>query len=152
MFDFQRMYHTGMIVSDVHAAVEKMSADLNLEFAVIKTFDPLPFWTPERGSHEVVVSATYSRQGPQHLELVQGTGDFYNPGAHPDSRHIGVWVDDLPAEAQCLIEAGWQVLAAGASPEEGYGILAYLKPPEGGLVVELVSTDLQPVFADWLTE
>lgn len=152
MFDFQRMYHTGMTVRDIDAAVASMSAALNLEFAVIKTFDPLPFWTPEKGSHEVVVSATYSKQGPQHLELVQGTGAFYNPDAHPDSRHIGVWVDDLPAEAARLTDAGWQVSAAGASPEEGYGVLAYLQPPGGGIMVELVSTDLMPVFADWLAE
>ena len=152
MFDFQRMYHTGMIVSDIHAAIERMSTDLNLDFAPVKTFDPLPFWTPDTGLREIVVHATYSRQGPQHLELVQGEGAFYDPQRSPDGRHIGVWVDDLPTEAKRLTDAGWQVLGAGDTPENGYGILAYMAPPAGGIVVELVSTVLVPVFEEWIKE
>ena len=44
-----------------------------------------------------------------------------------------------------------RVLAAGASPEAGYGLICYLTPPSGGLVIELVSTDLKPVISEWLT-
>lgn len=151
MFDFQNIYHTGMPVTDIHAAVAQLSDDLNMEFAPIRTFDPLPFWTPEKGLHEVKVSATYSRGGPQLLELVQGPkGSFYDPELAPDCRHIGVWVPDLPAEVARLEDKGWTVVAAGDSPENGYGILAYLTAPMGGLVVELVTEDLKPVIAEWL--
>jgi len=153
MFDFQRMYHTGIIVEDIEAAARKLSVDMNLQFAPVRAFDPLPFWTPQQGLQEIVVQATYSRQGPQHLELVQGPkGGFYDPALSPDSRHIGVWVDDLPAEADKLLAKGWRVLAANAAPCDGYGILAYLMPPIEGIVVELVSTELQPVFNEWLEE
>ena len=85
-----------------------------------------------------------------HLELCQGTGRFYDPEAQPDARHIGVWVDDLPAEAEQLLRQDWQVLAAGAAPEEGYGAICYMQPGMGGLVIELVSTDLKPFIEDWL--
>ena len=109
MFDLQRMFHVGIAVADLSEAMQRMGADLHLEWSPVRRFDPLPFWTPERGCHEVSVSAVYSRQGPQHLELVQSTGAFYAPGAQPDNRHIGVWVDDLPAEAHRLLRSGWCV-------------------------------------------
>ncbi len=151
MFDLKRMFHVGLSVADIQSAREKMGADLNLEWSVIGTFDPLPFWTPEAGNHEVSVLACYSKPGPQHLELVQGTGAFYDPNALPDSRHIGVWVDDLPMEAEKLLSAGWRVLAAGAAPDDGFGTISYMAPPIPGLVVELVSTELESAIAEWLS-
>jgi hypothetical protein len=150
MFDLQRIYHTGMAVADIAAAQASIGQALHLEWAPVRSFDPLPFWTPEDGPHEVIVHATYSRQGPHHLELVQGTGAFYDPDRAPDSRHIGVWVDDLPAEAGRLLSLGWQTVAAGAAPDDGFGLIAYLRPPIPGLLVELVSVDLKPVIDEWI--
>ncbi len=151
MFDLQKIYHTGLSVPDIEAAKKLYGESMGLEWAPVRTFDPLPFWTPERGNHELVVSATYSRVGPHHFELVQGpVGSYYDPQLSPDKRHIGVWVDDLPAEAARLIGLGWRVIGAAAAPEEGYGILAYLEPPMGGFVVELVATALKPAIDEWL--
>ena len=112
--------------------------------------DPPPFWTPEAGEHEIVLKACYSRPGPHHLELVESASPFYAPAAQPDSRHIGVWVDDLPVECERLLSSGWRVLASGASPENGFGTLSYLLPPSGGWLVELVSAELMPVIDAWL--
>lgn len=152
MIDLQRFHHTGMAVTDIDAAMELFGPALGLTWAPVRHFDPLPFWTPEAGSHEVDVKATYSLGGPQHLELVQGSSPFYDPQRAPDARHIGVWVDDLTAEATRLVGEGWTVIAAGASPEEGYGMIAYVTPPVPGLLVELISVDLKPVIDDWLGE
>ena len=69
----------------------------------------------------------------------------------PDSRHVGFWTEDLAGYASTLRAQDWQVVAAGASPEAGYGLICYLTPPSGGLVIELVSTDLKPVISEWLT-
>lgn len=150
MIDLTRSFHIGMIVEDLAAAQREMGASLNLDWSPVRVFDPFPFWTPQAGSHEVIVRACYSRQGPQHLELCQGSGDFYNPRTVPDGRHIGVWVDDLPGEVERLRGHGWQVIAAGASPEDGYGAITYMQPLIGGLVIELVSTDLQSFIQEWL--
>ncbi len=150
MFDLQRVYHTGMAVADIASAQASYGAALGLSWSPVRSFEPLPFWTPEDGAHEVFVQATYSRQGPHHLELVQGTGAFYDPDRAPDSRHIGVWVDDLPAEAERLLGLGWKTVAAGTSPSDGFGLIAYLRPPVPGLLVELVSVDLKPVIDEWI--
>ncbi|AUW59588.1 hypothetical protein C1T17_17390 [Sphingobium sp. SCG-1] len=152
MIDLQRIHHTGVAVADIEQAQIHFGKALGLKWAPVRRFDPLPFWTPEQGTHEVHVKATYSLGGPNHLELVQGTGPFYDPGRLPDARHIGVWVDDLAAEAQHLLDQGWQVVASGAAPEKGFGLIAYMALPTPGLLVELISADLKPVIDDWLGE
>lgn len=150
MFDLQRIFHTGMVVADLAAAQASIGTAMNLDWSPVRNFDPLPFWTPAEGVHEVSVIACYSRPGPHHFELVQGTGAFYDTASAGDSRHIGVWVDDLRAEAERLIGLGWQPVAAGAAPEDGFGLIAYLRPPLPGLLVELVSTDLKPTIDEWV--
>lgn len=149
MIDLQRIHHIGMIVADVPAAQASMGAALGLEWAPVRTFDPLPFWTPERGSHDTVVRATYSRGDMHRLELVQGDGAFFDPGRRPDARHIGVWTSDLTAEAERLCALGWRVEGAGASPAEDYGVIVYLTPPGGGLMIELISTLLEEDLRAW---
>ena len=149
MVDLQRFHHIGMAVADIETAQAQFAESLNLRFAPVRTFSPFPFWTPENGAHTVDVSATYSIEGPVRLELVQGTGPFYDPDGPPESRHIGVWVDDVTAEATALAAQGWTTVASGASPEEGWGIIAYMKPPVPGLLIELISTALKPAIDEW---
>ena len=139
-------FHIGMAVEDIDQCCKQIGEDLNLDWLPIKSFDPLPFWTPEEGLREISVKATYSRQGPQRIEIVQGTSIFYDPNRLPDSRHVGIWVDDLKEEATRLIDKGWIVLAAGDEPSAGYGTIAYLSPPFPGLMVELVSKQLEPMM------
>ena len=145
-------FHIGMAVEDIDQCCKQIGEDLNLDWLPIKSFDPLPFWTPEEGLREISVKATYSRQGPQRIEIVQGTSIFYDPNRLPDSRHVGIWVDDLIEEATRLIDKGWIVLAAGDEPSAGYGTIAYLSPPFPGLMVELVSRQLEPMMSEWFTE
>ena len=145
-------FHIGMAAEDIDQCCKQIGEDLNLDWLPIKSFDPLPFWTPEEGLREISVKATYSRQGPQRIEIVQGTSIFYDPNRLPDSRHVGIWVDDLIDEATRLIDNGWIVLAAGDEPSAGYGTIAYLSPPFPGLMVELVSKQLEPMMNEWFSE
>lgn len=96
------------------------------------------------------VRATYSVGSPVAMEIVQGTGGFHDPARAPDARHIGLWVDDLRGEADALVAQGWTVRAANAAPQDGYGVIAYLEAPMGGLLIELVSMDLKPAIDEWM--
>lgn len=151
MFDMQRIFHTGIVVHDLQTAMSELGASMNLQWTQVRRFDPLPFWTPEKGLHDITVEAVYSKQGPHHLEICVGPkGSFYDPDVFPDGRHIGVWVDDLAAEMEKLLGLGWKICGAGGTPEQGYGVLAYVSPPTAGFVVELVSAALKPAIDDWL--
>lgn len=150
MIDLQQLHHVGMPVVDIEAAQVEIGTAFGLTWAPVRLFDPLPFWTGSEGTHEVTVRATYSKEGPQRIELVQGTGAFFDPLRAPDARHIGLWTDDLAAEAERLIGQGWRIEGANLSPKLGYGVIAYLAPPGGGLLVELISTALRPDIEAWI--
>ena len=73
---------------------------------------------------------------------------MWDGAVHPGVHHLGVWVDDVGAETQRAVDAGWAVAAAGRSPDEGYGSYSYVVPPSGP-IVELVDAALLPRFERW---
>lgn len=149
MFDFQRIFHTGLLVRDLRAAMDHYGQTLNLTWAKPFTFEALPLWTPRTGLTQLRLEVTYSVEGPHHLEIQVGPkGSHYDPELH-SGFHVGCWVDEVPAEVAAMQRQGWSVVAAGAAPEDGWGSFVYLDPPGGGLTVELVSIELLPRFERW---
>ena len=148
MFDYGRLFHVGVRVPDIHAAMAEMGAALNVTWAALQEREQ-PIWTPDRGLQIVPLKFTYSCEGDQHVELLQGTPDtFWDGRQMPGAHHVGVWVDDVAAETQALIDAGWTLVGAGKRPEDGYGTYTYLAPPSG-LIVELVWSAARPMFERW---
>lgn len=149
MFDYSRAFHTGVLTPDLDEAIDFYSKTLGLTFAEPYEFDALPIWTPEAGLHHVRNRFTYSIDGPMHLELQRGDpSSFYDP-ALSRGDHVGFWVDDIPSSVADLTANGWEVIAAGAAPEDGWGVFTYLRPIAGGMAIEIVSEELKPVFARW---
>ncbi|HSS08950.1 MAG TPA: VOC family protein [Acidimicrobiales bacterium] len=148
MIDYRRLFHTGLRVTELEAAMAELGPALGLTWAEPRQGEQR-FWTPDRGQQTAGLRFTYSVQGPQHIELLEGAaGSLWAGEEGPGVHHIGVWVDDLPAEARSLIAAGWDMVAAQASPNEGFGLYAYLAPPSG-LLVELVDAAIEPHFQAW---
>ena len=81
-------YHVTMVVDDVKAAMADMTRLFGLQ------------WAPLQGDGLF----TYSLQGPPYLELLKRRDDtlFDTAGLH----HIGLWVDDVNAEAARLEAEG----------------------------------------------
>lgn len=149
MINYQDIYHNGLLVPDMEAAMQQFGDALNLTWAPLHRFENMPFWTPDRGVHKLDLAVTYSCEGPQHIELLCGSaGTFYDP-ALSSGAHSGVWVDDVAASAHAMQAQGW-VLAGGGAPEaEGFGGFVYLTPPTGGPMIELVSPAIKPAFEKW---
>ena len=57
-------------------------------------------------------------------------------------------VDDVAAETQACLDAGWTLAAAGAAPDDGFGVFTYVVPPSG-YIVELVWSAVLPRFEAW---
>jgi hypothetical protein len=149
MIDYQRIFHLGVRVPSLDRAMDELGESLGVTWAKARDIADQPLWTPDEGLREVHLRFTYSAEGPQHLELLEGEpgtpwyGDD-SPGAH----HVGVWVDDLVGETERLVALGWTVTAAHQPPGDGYGVFAYLQPPSG-LIVELVDQVIAPHFEQW---
>jgi hypothetical protein len=106
-------------------------------------------WLPEVGATTIDLRFTYSAEGPQHIELLQGApGSIWDGNDLPGVHHMGVWVDDIKAETDRLLAAGWTLEIAQTSPEEGYGASTYARSPEGFLL-EPVWSGLRPMFERW---
>ncbi len=149
MFDYQQLFHIGMLVPDVDAAMDEIGGSLGLTWARVQHTAQRSVWTPAGGLAHVALTFVYSCEGPQHIELLHGSpGSVWDPATHRGAHHVGVWSDDIPADVALFESAGWHVAAAALGPEDGYGGFAYVAPPSG-LIVELVASAAKPRFATW---
>ena len=150
MIDYQRTYHTGIRVPDLDAAMAELGPALGVTWAIPNAVDGQPAWTPERGLQHLPLRFTYSCEGPQHIELLEGPPDSVWDGRqHPGVHHVGVWSDDVAGETQAMVAAGWTVRLAQTSPDDGYGAYTYVQPPGSKMLVELVTAAARPRFEQW---
>lgn len=149
MIDYQRIFHTGIRVPDLDAAMSELGPALNVTWAEAREVGAMPVWTPEAGLRKVPLRYVYSCEGPQHVELLESApGSPWYGGDQPGVHHVGLWVDDVKAEVDDCLSRGWTVALAGTGPDDGYGNFAYVQPPNG-MLVEVVNDDLIPMFDDW---
>lgn len=146
--DFTRAYHIGVRVPDIQIAMSEMGADLGITWCSLQEREQ-DVWTPSTGAIKVPLRFTYSAEGPQHLELLEGaSGSIWDGRINPGIHHTGVWVDDVAGETRALLAKGWTLAAAGRAPEDGFGAFTYVVPPSG-LIVELVWSAIEPMFQRW---
>jgi catechol 2,3-dioxygenase-like lactoylglutathione lyase family enzyme len=149
MIDYQRLYHTGIRVPDLDAAMAEMGEALGVTWASVMDVPEQQVWTPQDGPGTVPLRFVYSCEGPQHIELLQGApGSIWDGTDQPGVHHVGLWVDDVAAETQRGVDMGWSVAAAHAAPDDGYGVFTYVQP-RSGPIVELVWSAVQPRFEQW---
>ena len=93
---------------------------------------------------------TYSAEGPQHVELLEGApGSIWDGREQPGMHHVGLWSDDVRARHRgTSSHADGRCASAQRPPEEGYGAFTYVQPPSG-LIVEFVTTAVRPMFERW---
>lgn len=143
-----RRFHVGVRVRDLGAAMDGLAQGLGLSWATVVERRQR-VWTPSGGATSVPLCFTYSSEGPQHVELLQGAlGSLWDGADLPGLHHAGVWSDDVAADTGALVAAGWTVEGAERSPEEGYGVMSYVRSA-AGLLVELVSRRVEPAFERW---
>lgn len=150
MIDFQRLFHIGLVVENLEDAMATLGQAFHVSWATPYRFEDIPVWTPTDGLNQIELFVTYSKEGPQHVELIEGRAEgIYKTLPLPGVHHSGIWVEDMAAEITNLKAHGWAVVTAGDSPENGYGTFAYLANPQGAMLLELVSTTLMPTFENW---
>lgn len=148
-FDLQSsLFHVGVRVPDIEESMAELSAGLGNTWAGLVEREQ-SLWTPAGGSMTVTLRFTYSCAGPQHIELLQGPpGSPWYGADLPGVHHVGIWSDDVAAETERLVAAGWTLELAGRSPEEGYGAMTYVRSPSGFLL-EPVKSSARPRMERW---
>ena len=153
MLDPRQIYHTGIAVRDLDEAKAFYSAAFGYSFAPVHLYEPLRLWQPSKGWTEEWLRVTYSREGPHHLELVEGRkGGFWDPELASNIQHIGMWTDDIAGDVSQLASEGWEYQGSKGAPNEGYGDFAYLSHAKSHALIELVSTNAKARITAWFTE
>lgn len=146
--DYVRSYHQGIRVPDLDVAMAELGSALGVTWCEPQQRQQA-VWLPGTGATTIPLRFTYSAQGPQHLELLEGApGSIWDGREQPGLHHVGLWSDDVAGETQALVDRGWTLLMAQQSPENGYGAFTYVQPPSG-LIVELVWSAVKPMFDRW---
>lgn len=147
MIDYRRLYHTCMLVPDLEAAMQAIGAPTGILWSEPWTYENLRYWTPQGFVVTPRIRVTYSKLGPQHVELIEpAAGGYFELARERCMHHVGIWSSDVGAETKALVDEGWTVRAAAVSPQEGYGRVSFVEPPGGGLLLELVTTGLEPLM------
>ena len=150
-FDYSRLYHQGIRVPDMAAAMAELGPALGVTFCP-PIVAQQSAWLPGIGPTTIALEFTYSMEGPQHVELLCGApGSIWDGRDAPGLHHVGAWSDDVGAQTKQLIEEGHTLEIAQVAPEDGYGTFTYLRPPNSRFLLELVSSALLPRFERWWT-
>ena len=149
MIDYQSVFHVGVRVRDIDEAMAELGGSMGVTWAERRENPAQTLWTPQLGLQQLHLKYTYSAEGPQHIELLEGpAGSFWDGRDQPGAHHLGIWVDDVAAETSRLIAAGWTLELAQRPPEKGFGAFSYVRSPDG-VLIEPVLAAMQPMFERW---
>lgn len=143
------IFHHGVIVDDLEAAMAHFSATMDCTWTPVRTFDPMPVWNAAGEQLDAKLRVVYSHQGPLRLELIESVpGSAYDAMRAIGRSHLGVWVDSVAESAAAMLANGWELVLGGAPADQGHGAIAYLSKP-GSPVIELVARAIMPMMEDW---
>jgi hypothetical protein len=141
------LYHLGLTVPDLRAAMEQYSAAFGFGWASVResALDVMVDGEPRRPE----IAVTYSVQGPPYLELIQERSGSVWGADGLALTHVGFWAQDVLAGMRALESSG---LAARVHDAGGDGRpLRYsYHPSGGGLWIELVHTSFQADLDSWI--
>jgi catechol 2,3-dioxygenase-like lactoylglutathione lyase family enzyme len=149
MFDYQGIYHVGVLVTDLEAAMADLGASLGVTWTNVEDRQMPVHYQGE--DLTVGLRFCYSKEGPQHIELLQGEAGSYWDGTGRDGlHHTGIWTDNVTADTEALIAAGGTLEISRGRPDgaKGFGTFTYVRTVTG-LLVELVDSAAKPRFESW---
>jgi hypothetical protein len=100
-------FHIGIATHDLRSSMRELADALGVTWTapttgpeVLHTIDGRPQPRP---------TSCLSRQGPVHIDLVQGEPGTIWEAASPRLHHLAYWTDDLAGDVARLTERGWRL-------------------------------------------
>ncbi len=130
-FDYsQGPYHVGVRAQDIDVALAEMGDSLRLTWTDVVERDQ-PVWMPGEGLQRFRCGSPTSERDRNTSNCCRACpapcGTAPTPGVH----HLGVWVEDVAAETERLVRAGWSLQLAQKRAEDGYRAMTTSAPPAG---------------------
>lgn len=142
-------YHAGVVVDDIERAIE----DLSDRFGY--TFNPptslaIPVLDDRvtGRTHSVDLVASYTREGPFRLEVIQAQGSGVYSADLAGLHHLGVWEHD-PQSRLDELEAAGDPVDAVIRRADGAISAIYCRPRLVHARIEYVNDDRRPQLEQW---
>jgi catechol 2,3-dioxygenase-like lactoylglutathione lyase family enzyme len=147
---YSGVYHVGYVVEDLAAAMTQFNTAIGARF--LDHYVSVRYRDAENNLVAVELHTSFSVDGPTHIELIEAApGTIWDLGRGPALHHIGLWTDDVPAEAARLERAGLMAAASCVDPDDDsrLGYFSYHDNPQGSMV-ELVDINKQQGMCEWI--
>jgi hypothetical protein len=148
-----RLYHTGVIVDDLEAAMHLWGSALGLHWAPPLT-SSVPLLCPT-GVEPREVVFTYSLEGPHHIELLEqvNPAPYLNLTGGRHIHHLGYFTTDLPGESARLEGLGLRRELSGVAKDGAVARATFhIHPVSPGMWIELVDQSVAEFTDPWLSE
>ena len=144
-----RSYHVGFVVPDLDEAIALMTKALGVPFTAPMELPFRTLHTPE-GEREVTLRLAYSTR-PAHVELIESApGTLWDFDDRVRGHHVGVWADDVAAEADRLEGLGMRTVW-WATDDTGRMAFSYHETPYG-FYLELVDAVARSFYPGWFAQ
>jgi hypothetical protein len=143
------LYHTGLVVDDLDAAMEAMTRIFGVLWA-----EPQIVASPLATTAGVLFRSsrfTYSVNGEHRIELIQqldNTAYAAVPGG-PRVHHLGFWAHDMAASVDRLEQLGLPSVVHGIGEDGEPAQLSFHRDPHSGLWFELIDANVRPAMERW---
>lgn len=130
-------FHVGIVTGDLPASMDLLSAALGVTWTTPGTGGAV--FTGADGSRQPQPVSCISREGPIHLDLIQGQpGSLWEAaGGRPRVHHFAYWTGDLTGDIERLAGEGWRLELTLPDDVGRPTVFAYLVR-EDGFRVELI--------------
>jgi hypothetical protein len=145
-------FHVGLIVPDVHEAVERFARLYGWRWAEIQPRRHNYRAFPSGGRRAADVQVTFSLSSPSRIELIShADGSPWTVTDGATLHHIAWWSDDLAADAERLEARGAVREFHGIDPETGDEPWRFVYLREGAMRIELLDSGVRPLFEAWFS-
>ncbi|MCL2583923.1 MAG: VOC family protein [Streptosporangiales bacterium] len=129
-------FHVGIVTGDLAASMDLLSAALGVTWTAPGSGGAV--FTGTDGSRQPQPVSCISREGPIHVDLIQGEpGSIWAAAGKPRVHHFAYWTGDLAGDIQRLTAEGWRLELTLPDAEGAPTVFAYLIR-EDGFRLELI--------------
>jgi hypothetical protein len=123
-------FHIGIVTGDLGASMRQLSAALGVTWTAPGSGGAL--FTGTDGSPQPQPVSCISRQGPIHVDLIQGEpGSIWAADGQPRMHHFAYWTDDLEGDIARLAKERWRLELTLPDDAGRPTVFAYLVRDDG---------------------